>query len=439
MDGSLLELIQRWIIEVGPWVVYLVTMLETAAFIGLLIPSGPTILFAAFLTSTQFFALEHVVLATLLGGFSGDQIGYWLGRRYGVRGVMRGGRLGRLWQRHERRAVTLFRRHSVLAVSLARCIAFVRTIMPWFAGMSRMPYGRFALYDALGVLVWGLGHVALGYVAGQSWQLLATVLGSATLALLVIAALVAAVYLYRRRARPAPTRTDQESVLRDLSALRVEDVVGGMQRPRTLPGLFRVGLTGNIASGKSAVEDVWRGLGARVIDADVLAREVVAPGTEGLERVVAQFGGHLLLSDGSLDRAALRQLVFDDDEARATLESLLHPEIERLRIEQEQALHAQGARIVVHAIPLLFEVGMQDAFDEVVLVDAPESERLRRLVEARGLPRDEAQAMIDAQMPAAAKRAGAGIVIDNDDALEALEEKAIEAWHRIEQRAATSA
>ncbi|MGH7507311.1 MAG: DedA family protein, partial [Longimicrobiales bacterium] len=148
-------MIQQWIIDLGPWVVFLVTMLETAAFIGLVIPSGPTILFAAFLATTRYFALEHVVLATLLGGLTGDQIGYWLGRRYGVRGMGRGGRLGRLWYRHEQRAITLFRRHSVLAVSFARCVAFVRTIMPWFAGMSRMPYGRFATYDVLGVLVWG--------------------------------------------------------------------------------------------------------------------------------------------------------------------------------------------------------------------------------------------------------------------------------------------
>ncbi|MHB1168846.1 MAG: dephospho-CoA kinase [Longimicrobiales bacterium] len=412
MDGSFLELIQRWIIELGPWVVFLVTMLETAAFVGLFIPSGPTILFAAFLATTRFFELEHVLLATLLGGLTGDQLGYWLGRAYGVRGVVHGGRVGRLWHRYEHRAVTLFRRHSIIAVSLARCIAFVRTIMPWFAGMSRMPYGRFFAYDVAGVLVWGVGHVALGYLAGRSWAVLATWLGSATLALLVIIAIAGlAVYLRRRRHAHGETVTN---------------------------GLFRVGLTGNIASGKSAVEAVWTSLGAHVVDADVLAREAVAPGSEGLQRVAAHFGPDVLQPDGALDRSAMRDVAFRDDEARTTLESILHPEIERLRLEREDALRAIGARIVVHAIPLLYEVGMDDAFDMVVLVDAPAEERLRRLVETRGLQEAEARRMIDAQMPAAGKRERATIVIDNDGTLADLEQKAAETWREIERRAGTS-
>ena len=151
MDGSLLETINAVVIDTGPWIVYLVTMLETAAFIGLLIPSGPTILFAAFLASTDFFRLVYVIAATLLGGFSGDQIGYWMGRRYGTGKLTKSGRIGRLWARHENRAEALFRQHSVLAVSFARCIAFVRTIMPWFAGMTRMPYRRFLTFEIAGV------------------------------------------------------------------------------------------------------------------------------------------------------------------------------------------------------------------------------------------------------------------------------------------------
>ncbi len=412
MEGSFLELIQRWIIELGPWVVFLVTMLETAAFVGLFIPSGPTILFAAFLATTRFFELEHVLFATLLGGLTGDQLGYWLGRGYGVRGVVHGGRVGRLWHRYEQRAVTLFRRHSIIAVSLARCIAFVRTIMPWFAGMSRMPYGRFIAYDLAGVLVWGIGHVTLGYLAGRSWAVLATWLGSATLALLVIIAIAAlAVYLRRRRHAHG-------------------DAVAN--------GLFRVGLTGNIASGKSAVEAVWTSLGAHVVDADVLAREAVAPGSEGLQRVAAHFGPEVLQPDGALDRSAMRDVAFRDDDARTTLESILHPEIERLRLEREEALRAIGARVVVHAIPLLYEVGMDETFDMVVLVDAPAEERLRRLVETRGLQEAEAARMIDAQMPAAEKRERATIVIDNDATLADLEQKAVETWREIERRAGTS-
>ncbi|NLG61270.1 MAG: dephospho-CoA kinase [Candidatus Cloacimonetes bacterium] len=414
MDGSLLELIQQWIIEFGPWIVYLVTMLETAAFIGLFVPSGPTILFAAFLTTTRFFEFEHVLLATLLGGFSGDQLGYGLGRAYGVRGIVHGGRVGRLWHRYEHRAVTLFRRHSVVAVSLARCIAFVRTIMPWFAGMSRMPYGRFVFYDVAGVLVWGIGHVTLGYVAGRGWRALATLLGSATLAILTAVAIVALV-VYLRRRRRGDTPAEEQN------------------------GLFRVGLTGNIASGKSAVEAIWTSLGAHVVDADVLAREAVEPGSEGLQRVVAHFGPEVLQPDGSLDRAAMRDIVFRDEAARVTLESIVHPEVEQLRRAREDALREQGVRIVVHAIPLLFEVGMEHAFDVVVLVDAPEEERLRRLVEIRNLQEDEAQRMIAAQMPAAEKRERATLVIENDGTLADLEQRAVEAWREIERRAGVSA
>ena len=134
----------------------------------------------------------------------------------------------------------------------------------------------------------------------------------------------------------------------------------------------------------------------------------------------------------------MRDVAFRDDDARTTLESILHPEIERLRLEREEALRAIGARVVVHAIPLLYEVGMDETFDMVVLVDAPAEERLRRLVETRGLQEAEASRMIDAQMPAAEKRERATIVIDNDATLADLEQKAVETWREIERRAGTS-
>jgi dephospho-CoA kinase len=122
--------------------------------------------------------------------------------------------------------------------------------------------------------------------------------------------------------------------------------------------VYRVGLTGNIASGKSTVADEWVRLGVALIDADELARAAVEPGTAGLAHVRAEFGDAVIADDGSLDRAALRHVVFSDQEKRGRLEGILHPEIARLRDGMEAALRDAGRDIVVHVIPLLFEVGL---------------------------------------------------------------------------------
>ncbi len=201
---------------------------------------------------------------------------------------------------------------------------------------------------------------------------------------------------------------------------------------------FRVGLTGNIASGKSAVATVWRRLGAPIVDADVLARAAVARGTPGFDAVVAAFGAGVLDAEGGLDRAALRGIVFADPEARRRLEGIVHPEVGRLRAEAEARLAERGAPIVVHAIPLLYEVGAERALDLVVLVDAPEPLRLERLVRDRGLPEPEARAMIAAQQPAEAKRARADLVIENDGTLAELADEAERAWAEIRERAGVS-
>lgn len=195
--------------------------------------------------------------------------------------------------------------------------------------------------------------------------------------------------------------------------------------------MLRVGLTGNIASGKSSVGEVWRGLGAAIVDADRLARTAVVPGSPGLAAVVAEFGPHVLRSDGSLDRAVLRRMVFADPTARRRLEAIVHPEVARLRAEVEAELAHSGVEIVVHDIPLLYEVGAERGLDLVVLVDAPEAVRLERLVQDRGLPEAEARAMIAAQQPAAGKRARADIVIENDGTLAQLAERAERAWEQI--------
>ncbi len=202
--------------------------------------------------------------------------------------------------------------------------------------------------------------------------------------------------------------------------------------------MFRIGLTGNIASGKSTVARVWQRLGAPVIDADVLARRAVEPGSPGLRRIAEEFGPGVLDETGALDRAAMRDIVFRDPAARARLEAIVHPEVGRLREEEEARLEAAGERIVVHDIPLLFEAGLEERFDAVVLVDASEVVRLERLVRDRGLAEDEARRMIDAQMPASLKRGRADYVIENDGTIEELERKAEEVWRELERRAAES-
>jgi dephospho-CoA kinase len=205
--------------------------------------------------------------------------------------------------------------------------------------------------------------------------------------------------------------------------------------------VYRVGLTGNVASGKSTVADEWARLGAAVIDADELAREAVAVGTTGLERVRAEFGGAVIADDGTLDRASLRHVVFSDEEKRARLEAILHPEIARLRDEREEALREAGGTIVAHVIPLLFEVGLHGSFDALVLVDSPEELRLGRLVRLRGLDEAESRRMIEAQMPAERKRAimrdspALTLVIENEGTLDELKERARESWRTIERAA----
>lgn len=191
--------------------------------------------------------------------------------------------------------------------------------------------------------------------------------------------------------------------------------------------LLRVGLTGNIASGKSSVVDVWRSLGAHVIDADVLAREAIAPGTPGHQKVWDNFG--------TVDRDRLRDVVFRDPARRAELEQIIHPEVARLRAEREAALVRQGVQVIVHDIPLLFEANLSDQFDMIVLVDAPSSTRIERIVAHRGIERSEAERMVAAQLPAAQKCSRASLIIENDGTMDELTTRAKAAWQKIQARA----
>ena len=200
--------------------------------------------------------------------------------------------------------------------------------------------------------------------------------------------------------------------------------------------VLRVAVTGNIASGKSAVTELWQQQGAVVIDADELSRRAVAPGSAALKKVAAEFGSGVMAADGTLDRAALRNVVFNDEARRKQLESILHPEIERLRQAEERAAAKRGERVVVHAIPLLFETGLDELFDVIVVVDAPEDVRRDRLVATRGLAVAEADAMIRAQMAADIKRQRAHHVIENTGTMEELRGRALEVWQSIRERAA---
>jgi dephospho-CoA kinase len=183
----------------------------------------------------------------------------------------------------------------------------------------------------------------------------------------------------------------------------------------------RVGLTGGIASGKSTVSAILAELGAVVIDADALARDVVARGTPGLAAVVAEFGPALLTPDGDLDRPAMGALVFGDPDARRRLEAVIHPLVH----ERSAQLEAEAAAdaVVVHDIPLLAEVGRAGSFDAVIVVDAPPELQVSRMVQERGWTRDDAESRIAAQATREDRLAIATHVVDNTGSLEALRDQ----------------
>ena len=175
----------------------------------------------------------------------------------------------------------------------------------------------------------------------------------------------------------------------------------------------RAALTGGIATGKSYCLERFASLGARVVDADRLAREAVAPGTAGLARVVERFGPEFLLPDGSLDRPSLGRLVFGDRTARADLEAIIHPEVYR-QIDEWFANLPAGTQIAIADIPLLFETGHQHDFELVIVCACSRAEQLRRLTTRDGLSDAEARARLDAQWPIEEKIERAHLVIRTD-------------------------
>jgi dephospho-CoA kinase len=209
--------------------------------------------------------------------------------------------------------------------------------------------------------------------------------------------------------------------------------------------MLSIALTGSVASGKSRVAELFRRWGATVIDADQLVREVQAPGTPEFQAIVARFGPEIVAPDGTLDRAALRARVFAHPDLRLALEGIVHPAVSTRRAALEREAGRRGERIVVNDIPLLFETLEPAAFDAVVLVDAPESLRMTRIVEGRGLSAAEARQIMAAQWPAERKRAwrdsaGRGpLIIENSSDLATLERRARVVWDDLATRAEAGA
>ena len=200
--------------------------------------------------------------------------------------------------------------------------------------------------------------------------------------------------------------------------------------------MITIGLTGGIASGKSLVAELFRRLGAAVIDSDSIAREVVEPGATGWQSVVAKFGQDILSPDSTIDRAKLGRIIFSDRERRNTLNAILHPLIINTVRERVAALGRQYPEaLVVTDIPLLIECGLQHEFDAVIVVWSPVELQRKRLMERDGLSAAEAQQRIDAQMALNEKQAHATYVIKNDGSEKQTEEQVKKIFLTIKQQA----
>lgn len=197
--------------------------------------------------------------------------------------------------------------------------------------------------------------------------------------------------------------------------------------------MLRVGLTGGIGAGKSEVSRRLGAQGAVVIDADAIAREVVAPGTEGLAAVTAEFGAGVLRQDGGLDRERLGEIVFADPAMLNRLNSIVHPLVGRRMAELEK--DAGTGAIIVHDVPLLAENNLDTGFDLVVVVDAPTHLQIDRLVRQRGMTQDQAEARMAAQASRKQRLAIADLVVDNSSSLAELDRQVGDLWTELRRRA----
>jgi dephospho-CoA kinase len=191
----------------------------------------------------------------------------------------------------------------------------------------------------------------------------------------------------------------------------------------------KIGLTGGIGAGKSAVSRLLASYGAVLVDSDLIAREVVAPGTAGLAAVVAEFGPGILAADGSLNRPALGAIVFADPERLQALNAIVHPLV-RDRSAELEAAAAEDAT-VVYDVPLLAENGLAPLYDQVIVVDASEQVRLDRLTRLRGMSEDEARSRMAAQATRDQRLAIADLVVENNGTLEELEQRVKAAWEQL--------
>ncbi len=192
--------------------------------------------------------------------------------------------------------------------------------------------------------------------------------------------------------------------------------------------VLRVGLTGGIASGKSLVADMLSQFGAALVDADVVAREVVAPAQPALRAIVEHFGESILQADGNLDRVRMRELVFADRERRRELEAILHPLIRARMLERmTEAAQSGSTGYVVAVVPLLVETGFAEHVDRILLVECPSELQIQRLMQRDGISHAQAQAMLEAQASPAERRAAADDIIDNSHALACTR---AQAWRR---------
>jgi len=193
--------------------------------------------------------------------------------------------------------------------------------------------------------------------------------------------------------------------------------------------VYLIGLTGGIAAGKSTVARRLVELGAIEIDADLLARQAVEPGSFGLQQIVETWGTDLLSEDGELDRAALAKIIFGNEDERTKLEHIVHPRVRALA-KEELARQPEGA-IVIYSVPLLVEANVELPFDLVITVEAPEEEQIRRMVQARGLTAEQAVARIKAQATPAQRANRADIILESNQSLGRLNDDVERLWGRI--------